>query len=88
MKTENWYSIRVCIKCGVRLKDRRRMYADGTCYICGYHVDSTVCATNTVILRETRHHNWWEFWKRKFTHEGRNSFSKNWLTKHTMNRKQ
>ena len=80
MKTSDWYLIHVCSNCEQRLTDGERRHSEGVCPNCGENSKSgTYCNTNRVILREIRHHQWWEFWNRKYTYEGSDKYSIKWL---------
>ncbi len=82
MRESEWYSIKVCSECENRLTGSQVMYGGGVCPICGHDSDGTVCKTNKIILKEIKHHKWWQIWKRKFTYIGKNEYSKNWINKH------
>jgi predicted RNA-binding Zn-ribbon protein involved in translation (DUF1610 family) len=82
MRESDWYGINVCVKCEGRLKYSQKMYSDGVCPKCGHVTIGTICETNKVIIKEIKHHEWWQFWKRKFTYKGKDDFSERWLNKH------
>ena len=79
MRKGDWYRITVCPKCQNRLSNRIHLYSDGICPKCGRDSNGTICETNNIIIRKIKHHPWWRFWDKKFTYEGRNELSKNWL---------
>ena len=78
MKESEWYCIDVCIKCEKRLSNNEVMYRSGVCPKCGHQTNSTMCQTKKVVLKEIRHHKWWQFWKRKYTYIGKDEFSRTW----------
>lgn len=84
-RTSNWYGITVCKSCWKRLSDNQEMYSGGVCPKCGYNSGGTVCSTETVVLREIKHHPWWRFWNREITYEARpgDKLSQTWLQKNT-----
>ena len=81
IRKSKWYSINVCSKCKHRLTDEKLMHSNGTCPYCGYTSKSTICDYIKIILKQFTYHPWWRFWDRKFTYEGRDEISKQWLLK-------
>jgi len=80
MRQSHWYGLDICNKCHRRLNVNDKMCSGGICPKCGYNNKSTVCKTIKVVLKETKHYQWWKFWDRKRTYEGKDNFSKGWLT--------
>lgn len=79
MRESDWYKLSVCSKCEHTLSDRAEYYGNGICPHCGHDSDSTICDTKYVILKETKHYNWWDILSRERTYRGKNEFSKSWL---------
>lgn len=80
MKKGNWYGFDVCVGCSKRLNDNQKMYRGGICIHCGHDGGSTVCSTIKVVVRKIKHYKWYQLFNRKKTYEGRDEFSKNWLS--------
>ena len=68
-KWSDWYSLDICSHCKAKMNLDQKMYANGTCYACGYTVPGTSCAITKVTVRHKRISPWWRFWNRKHTIE-------------------
>jgi len=80
MRSSEWHKITICVNCKCRIKHQTRMYGGGICPNCGHDSHSTICDTKNIIIKEIKHHKWWQFWKRKFTYLGKDDQSKEWLS--------
>ena len=81
MKESDWYGVTICSECEQRLSDYEIIHSRGICPKCGHNSHFTSCDHLTLVIKEIKHHKWWQFWKRKFTYVGKDNFSQEWLDK-------
>ncbi len=84
MKESNWYIVNVCKECDSELSQNIKFYSLGVCPHCGHDSRTTVCSTTRVVLKKFKHHSWWKFWNKKYTYEGKDEFSKQWINEHLL----
>lgn len=80
MRIGKWYAIFLCKNCESRITYSEKMYNCGVCPKCGKASDSTSVRTHKIVVRQIKHHQWWQFWKRKYSYEGADKQSKEWLS--------
>jgi len=79
MRESDWYKIDVCTNCESRMSYWVMYNSGGVCPKCGYNSYSCACDSRDVVLKEIKHHKWWEFWRRKYTYIGIDKFSQDWI---------